>query len=126
MGEFNLFHWLIVLLILGGFCCGIPWLAYRHGKKVGDQAGYIRGYKEGQQSQQPGSKKVIDSGTLLNREKAMTVKELRERLAAMRDSTEIIVRWEHGNALDLFEINDVTQKQGHTDENQGQGRIQVR
>ena len=66
MGEFNILHWLIVLLILGvlgDFCCGIPWPAYRHGKKVGDQAGYIRGYKEGQQSQQPGSTKAIDAGT---------------------------------------------------------------
>ena len=70
MGEFSIFHWLIVLLIVlwkiviyGGIFVAIPWLAYRHGKKVGDQAGYIRGYKEGQQSQQPGSKKAIDSGT---------------------------------------------------------------
>ena len=52
MGEFSIFHWLIVLATL--FCPAIflllvPWLAYRHGKKVGDQEGYIRGYKEGQQ-----------------------------------------------------------------------------
>lgn len=50
MGEFSIFHWLIVLVFFGGICIGIPWLAYRHGKKVGDQTGYIRGYKEGQQS----------------------------------------------------------------------------
>ncbi len=48
MGEFSIFHWLIVLVVFGIFL--VPWLAYRHGKKVGDQAGYIRGYKEGQQS----------------------------------------------------------------------------
>lgn len=62
MGEFSIFHWLIVLVFFGGFWVGIPWLAYRHGKKVGDQAGYIRGYKGGQQSQQ-GVKKVTDAGT---------------------------------------------------------------
>lgn len=66
MGEFSIFHWLIVLVYLvfwGGIFVAIPWLAYRHGKKVGDQAGYIRGYKEGQQSQQVGSKKAIDGVT---------------------------------------------------------------
>jgi hypothetical protein len=49
MGEFSPWHWLLVLFL---FVCPflIPWLAYRHGKKVGDQQGYIRGYKEGQQS----------------------------------------------------------------------------
>jgi hypothetical protein len=41
---------LIFLACLGLLVIGIPWLAYRHGKKVGDQAGYIRGFKEGQQS----------------------------------------------------------------------------
>jgi Sec-independent protein translocase protein TatA len=44
-----LMHWLIILLI-AGIIFGIPYLAYRHGKKVGDQQGYIRGFKEGQQS----------------------------------------------------------------------------
>ncbi len=48
MGEFSIFHWLIVLVVL----LSIPYLLYRHGKKVGDQQGYIRGYKEGQQSVQ--------------------------------------------------------------------------
>ena len=51
MGEFSIFHWLVVLVFFGVWV-GIPWLAYMHGKKVGEQAGYIRGYKEGQQSQQ--------------------------------------------------------------------------
>ncbi len=51
MGEFSIFHWLIVLAVLFGIFLLVPWLAYRHGKKVGDQEGYIRGYKEGQQSQ---------------------------------------------------------------------------
>jgi hypothetical protein len=50
MGEFSIFHWLIALAFLGSIVIGIPWSAYRHGKKVGDQQGYIRGYKEGQQS----------------------------------------------------------------------------
>jgi len=53
MGEFSFFHWLIVLVFFG-IVIGIPWLAYRHGKKVGDQEGYIRGYKEGQQIVQKG------------------------------------------------------------------------
>ncbi len=57
MGEFSPLHWLIVLLLLAIFL-GIPWLAYRHGKKVGDSVGYMRGYKEGQQS----GLKTIDSG----------------------------------------------------------------
>jgi hypothetical protein len=42
-------HILIVLFFLAVFSL-IPWLIYRHGKKVGDQQGYIRGYKEGQAS----------------------------------------------------------------------------
>jgi len=50
MGEFSPFHFLIIVLILLFVIVGIPLLAYRHGKKVGDAAGYIRGYKEGQQS----------------------------------------------------------------------------
>jgi hypothetical protein len=53
MGEFSPLHFLIALgfLFIGSifFVGVIPWLSYRHGKKVGDQAGYIRGYKEGQQ-----------------------------------------------------------------------------
>ncbi len=46
MGEFSPIHWLIALAIL----VAIPWLLYWHGRKVGDQQGYIRGYKEGQAS----------------------------------------------------------------------------
>lgn len=57
MGEFSIFHWLIVLVVL----IGIPYLLYRHGKKVGDQQGYIRGYKEGQQSVT--KQKAVDGGT---------------------------------------------------------------
>jgi len=49
MGEFSPFRWLLALAFLFGIFLGVPWLAYRHGKKVGDQSGYIRGYKEGQQ-----------------------------------------------------------------------------
>jgi hypothetical protein len=48
MGEFGIFHWLIVLVPL----LLIPYWLYSHGKKVGDQQGYIRGYKVGQQSVQ--------------------------------------------------------------------------
>ncbi len=48
MGEY-FFHWMIILAFFG-VVLGIPWFAYRHGKKVGDQEGYIRGFKEGQQS----------------------------------------------------------------------------
>jgi hypothetical protein len=48
-----LLHWLIILVI-AGICLGIPFLAYRHGKNVGDQQGYIRGLKEGQQSSATG------------------------------------------------------------------------
>jgi ABC-type transport system involved in cytochrome bd biosynthesis fused ATPase/permease subunit len=53
MGEFSIFHWLVVLVFLAvrlGIFLLVPWLAYRYGKKVGDQQGYIRGYKEGQAS----------------------------------------------------------------------------
>jgi hypothetical protein len=57
MGEISPIHVLILLVLLA--VLGVPWLAYRHGKKVGDQAGYIRGYKEGQQSPH-----VMDAGTL--------------------------------------------------------------
>jgi hypothetical protein len=41
---------LVVLAFLFAIFLGVPWLAYRHGKRVGDQVGYIRGYKEGQQT----------------------------------------------------------------------------
>ncbi len=50
--EFPL-HWLIIFVVLavfGGMAIGVLCLAYFFGKKSGDQAGYIRGYKEGQQS----------------------------------------------------------------------------
>lgn len=50
MGEFSPLHWLIALAFLGAIVIGIPWLLYRHGRKVGDQQGYTRGYKEGQAS----------------------------------------------------------------------------
>jgi hypothetical protein len=44
-------HWFIILLVGEiSLIFGIPYLAYQHGKKVGDQQGYIRGLKEGQQS----------------------------------------------------------------------------
>ena len=51
-------HWLIVLLFLGVFVFGILWFVYRHGKKVGDQEGYIRGYKEGQESRKAQSNEI--------------------------------------------------------------------
>jgi hypothetical protein len=35
----------MVLVIFAGIVVGLPWLSYRHGRKVGDQQGYIRGYK---------------------------------------------------------------------------------
>lgn len=47
--ELSPAHLLFLLVLFGTVCVGIPWLAYRHGRKVGDQTGYIRGYKEGQQ-----------------------------------------------------------------------------
>ena len=50
MGEFSIFHWLVLLVIVGGVFFLVPYVAYRHGRKVGDQQGYIRGYKEGQAS----------------------------------------------------------------------------
>lgn len=49
MGEFSIFHWLIVLAVLAvlfGIVL-VPWLAYGHGKNVGDQTGYIRGLQRG-------------------------------------------------------------------------------
>ena len=52
MYEFSIFHWVIVLTILL-FLSGIPFaLAFWIGTKFGDQRGYIRGYKDGQQSAQ--------------------------------------------------------------------------
>jgi hypothetical protein len=52
MGEFSIFHWVIVLAILL-FFTGIPLvLAFWIGKRIGDRRGYIRGYTEGQQSAQ--------------------------------------------------------------------------
>jgi hypothetical protein len=50
MGEFSPFYWLIVLGVVVFILVSAPFFAYWHGKKVGNQAGYIRGYKEGQQS----------------------------------------------------------------------------
>jgi hypothetical protein len=49
MAAVSPFHLLIVLLLFGVVVLGVPWLTYRHGRKVGDAQGYIRGYKEGQQ-----------------------------------------------------------------------------
>jgi hypothetical protein len=48
MGEFDPTHFMILLALI--VILVVPWVAYRHGKKVGDQVGYMRGYKEGQQS----------------------------------------------------------------------------
>jgi hypothetical protein len=42
-------HVLVFLALIVTIVVGVPWLTYRHGRKVGDQQGYIRGYKEGQQ-----------------------------------------------------------------------------
>lgn len=50
MEAFSLLHILILLIIIGVVIVGVPWFAYSHGEKVGDQQGYIRGYKEGQQT----------------------------------------------------------------------------
>jgi Sec-independent protein translocase protein TatA len=49
VGEFNPIHWLIVMGIMLIYVA-VPVFLHKIGKKVGDQAGYIRGYKEGQQS----------------------------------------------------------------------------
>lgn len=51
--EFSLWHLIIILLVLVIPLCFfviVPIVCYQHGKKVGDQEGYIRGLKEGQQS----------------------------------------------------------------------------
>lgn len=48
--ELSPAHLLILILLPLFAAIGIPWLAYRHGRKVGDQIGYIRGYKESQQN----------------------------------------------------------------------------
>jgi hypothetical protein len=50
MGAFSPLHWLIALGILAVPSIAIIWGIYRHGKKVGDSQGYMRGYKEGQES----------------------------------------------------------------------------
>jgi hypothetical protein len=50
--EFSIFHWVIVLALML-FLTGVPLaLAFWIGTKFGEQRGYIRGYKEGQQSLQ--------------------------------------------------------------------------
>lgn len=49
MEAFSPFHLLVLLVLVGVVFIGVPWFAYNHGKRVGDQQGYIRGYKEGQQ-----------------------------------------------------------------------------
>lgn len=40
---------LVLLLLAVGIIIGVLWFTYRHGRRAGEQAGYIRGYKEGQQ-----------------------------------------------------------------------------
>lgn len=49
MGEFSPIHWIIALVTLGVIVVLPLFLAYRHGKAVGDRDGYIRGIKEGQE-----------------------------------------------------------------------------
>jgi hypothetical protein len=49
MEALSPFHVLVFLVFIAAILIGAPWLTYRHGRKVGDQQGYIRGYKEGQQ-----------------------------------------------------------------------------
>ena len=45
MGEFSIFHWVVVAIIMV-FLTGIPLVvAFWIGKKLGDKSGYIRGYK---------------------------------------------------------------------------------
>src|SRR6266566_480606 len=48
MGEFSILHWLIILLILGGFCCGVPW-AHLSSRQKRRRPSWIhsRGYKPG-------------------------------------------------------------------------------
>lgn len=43
-------HLLIVLIFPLLILFGLPFVGYQIGKKVGDSTGYVRGYKEGQQS----------------------------------------------------------------------------
>jgi hypothetical protein len=49
MEALSPFHLLVFLALIVAIVIGVPWLTYRRGRKVGDQQGYIRGYKEGQQ-----------------------------------------------------------------------------
>ena len=39
---------LILFLLTISIAVDVLWFTYRHGRRVGEQAGYIRGYKEGQ------------------------------------------------------------------------------
>ena len=51
MSHFLTAHWLLVLALVICFLIVVPLLAYRQGRKEGDIQGYIRGCKEGQQSE---------------------------------------------------------------------------
>jgi hypothetical protein len=48
MGGFGIIHWILVIWITLSLAAIPLLLAYRLGKKSGDQEGYLRGYKEGQ------------------------------------------------------------------------------
>jgi cbb3-type cytochrome oxidase subunit 3 len=49
LGLVRLLIVLFLVVVFIGFLLLIPLFAYTHGKKVGDQAGYIRGFMEGRQ-----------------------------------------------------------------------------
>jgi len=60
IGFHILLIWLAFLVLaLAVVIPGVPWICYRYGMKVGDKVGYIRGYKEDQQS----SAHAMEAGT---------------------------------------------------------------
>ena len=63
MAEFTIFHWLMALAVFFGIFLLVTLLVCRHGKKVGDEQGCMRGYKEAQQS--------IDAGNVRTKVRAI-------------------------------------------------------
>jgi hypothetical protein len=47
--EMSPFLWLVFLVPVFAVVLGAPWFCYWQGKKVGEQSGYLRGYKDGLQ-----------------------------------------------------------------------------
>lgn len=58
MISYFMTHWIVSLIVVSVLMVLILWLAYQHGRNVGDERGYTRGCRDGQNLMVEGTARI--------------------------------------------------------------------